>query len=229
MTSNPSPAYVGRVSAAFADNGAGVRGDMGAVVKAVLLDPEARDPSKIDDPAFGKVREPFVRWVQIGRTFHATSDSGRFRHFGGDEDTDILQQYPFFSPSVFNFFSPFHQPAGALAQAGLTAPELEIIHAFTSIATVNRISDAVFEGEYLFDRFEDPIYLELEGELEVLEENGPVALVDRLDLLLTYGTLGAETRRAVLDAILPLDGEPWDQLHMALFLILICPEYAVLR
>ncbi|MEO1084510.1 MAG: hypothetical protein AAFY88_09725, partial [Acidobacteriota bacterium] len=122
-----------------------------------------------------------------------------------------------------------HRPAGALAEAGLVAPELEIIHAFTSIATVNRTADAIFEGEYLFDRFEDPIYLELEGELELLERDGPVALVDRLDLLLTYGTLSAETRQTVLDAILPLDEDPWDQLHMALFLVMICPEYAVVR
>ncbi|MEM1181045.1 MAG: DUF1800 domain-containing protein [Acidobacteriota bacterium] len=229
VTSNPSPAYVARVSAIFADNGAGVRGDMGAVVKAILLDPEARDASKIDDPAFGKVREPFVRWVQLGRAFHATSDSGLFRHFGGDEDLEFMQQYPFFSPSVFNFFSPFHQPAGALTQAGLVAPELEIIHAFTSIATVNRLSDAIVEGEYLFDRFDDPIYLDLDGELEILEEQGPGALVDHLDLLLTYGTMSAETRQTVMDAILPIGEEPWDQLHLALFLVAISPEYAVLR
>ncbi|MEM8934376.1 MAG: DUF1800 family protein, partial [Acidobacteriota bacterium] len=130
VTSNPSPAYVARVAAAFDDNGMGVRGDMKAVFKAILLDTEARDESKLTDPTFGKVREPFVRWVQLGRTFHATSPTGRFRHFGGldpgGENVDnievvFLGQYPFFSPSVFNFFSPTHQPAGTLTNADLVA------------------------------------------------------------------------------------------------------------
>ncbi len=236
VTSNPSPAYVARVTAAFDDNGSGVRGDMTAVLKAVLLDTEARDTTHIDDPHFGKVREPFVRWVQLGRTFHATSDSGQLYHFGGDfpgetpegAEALFLAQYPFFSPSVFNFFSPRHQPAGALTEAGLVAPEMEIIHAFTVIAGINLIDRAVIGEEYLFDRGEEVIWLELEPEVEAAEA-GPEALIDRLDLLLTYGTLSAGTRQILVDAILPLAGEPYEQTIMALYLLMICPEYAVQR
>ena len=237
VTSNPSPAYVARVAAAFDDNGAGVRGDMKAVLRAVLLDTEARDTSRIDDPQFGKVREPFVRWVQLGRAFHATSNSGLFRHFGGSvpgddgetiNENSSMAQYPFFAPSVFNFFSPVHQPAGPLATANLVAPEMEIIHAFTSIATINLINRAIVEEEYLEDNWEEVIHLDL-SDLIALAETDPNALVDHLDLLLTYGTLSAGTRQIMLDAILPFADEAYNQVELALYLFMICPEYAVQR
>ena len=237
VTSNPSPAYISRVSAAFADNGSGVRGDMGAFIKAILLDPEARDTGNIDDPQFGKAREPFVRWVQLGRAFHASSDSGQFRHFGGDP-VDItdggtesieLAQYPFFARSVFNFYSPDHKPAGDLANADLTAPELEIIHSYTAISGANHFFRAIWDEHYLDDGFDDVVFLDLETELDLLIDHGPTALIDHLDLILTYGTLSATARQSILDAILPISDEPTQQVQMALFLFTLCPEYAVLR
>ena len=235
VTSNPSPAYVERVSTAFDDNGSGVRGDMKAVLRAILLDPEARDPARIDDPSFGKVREPFTRWVHLGRAFHATSDSGLFRHFGIPDPIDadpqlegvFLAQYPLFAPSVFNFFSPVHQPAGALASAGLTAPEMEIIHAFTSIATVNAIDRAVLEEEYISDE-EETVVLDLMQEVDLADLDLEL-LLDHLDLLLTYGTLTDATRTILRDALLPLADDPEDQARLGLYLMMISPEYAVLR
>ncbi|MEM1205376.1 MAG: DUF1800 family protein [Acidobacteriota bacterium] len=238
VTSNPSPAYVARVAAAFDDNGGGVRGDMKAVIRAVLLDPEARNSANLEDPHFGKVREPLVRWVQLGRAFHATSDSGLFRHFGvlesGDDgeggegfESVFLAQYPLFAPSVFNFFSPTHQPAGPLADAGLVAPEMEIIHAYTSIATANAVFRALFEEEYISD-LEETVWLDLDTEVDIAAED-PEALLDHLDLLLTYGTLSAATRTFLRDAILPLSEEPEEQVMTAIFLMMISPEYAVQR
>ena len=235
VTSNPSPAYVARVSAAFDDNGSGVRGDMKAVLRAILLDIEARDPAKIQDPHFGKVREPLVRWVQLGRAFHATSESGQFRYFGGHEpgepaptaESIFLAQYPLFAPSVFNFFSPFHQPVGPLNDADLVSPEMEIIHAFTSIATVNAIDRAVIEGDYLESDW-DFVELDLGEEIEAAEIDVE-QLLDHLDLLLTYGTLSDATRTIIRDAILPLSEEPEDQVRLALYLLMICPEYTVQR
>ena len=236
VTSNPSPAYIARVSAAFADNGSGVRGDLKAVLQAILLDPEARDPARIDDPHFGKVREPFVRWVQLGRAFHATSDSGLFRHFGGfeptgesegREDTE-LAQYVFFSRSVFNFYSPDHSPAGALADADLVAPELEIVHSYSAVSAANHFHRAILEEEYIFDGDDGLVWLDLDPELEIAED-GPVALVDHLDLLLTYGTLSNPSRQVLLDALLPLAENVEAQVHMALFLFSICPEAVVQR
>ncbi|MEM1182857.1 MAG: DUF1800 family protein [Acidobacteriota bacterium] len=237
VTSNPTPAYVARVSAAFADNGSGVRGDMKAVFRAVLLDSEARDPNRIQDAHFGKVREPFVRWVQLGRAFPATSESGEFRHFGAeqlesflpDPEITFLAQYTLMSPSVFNFFSPTHQPAGALTDADLFAPEMEIIHAFTSIATDNAIDRATLQNFYLFDR--DPeahVTLSLATEIG-LAETDPELLIDHLDLILTYGTLSDATRSTIRNAILPLSATPGQQVRLALYLFMISPEYAVQR
>ena len=231
VTSNPSPAYIARISAVFADNGSGVRGDLAAVIRAILLDPEARDSSRIDDPTFGKVREPIIRWIQLGRAFHLFSETGLFRHFGGtsleDEDFGELEpmaQYPYFSPSVFNFFSPFHQPAGGLVDAGLVSPEMEIIHSYTSIATINMVDRAIFQEHHLSDQ-DDPLALDLDTE-DAIED--PVALVDHLDLLLTYGTLSAASRQTILDAILPIE-DSYDRAMLALYLLMISPDYAVQR
>ncbi|MEM7587222.1 MAG: DUF1800 family protein [Acidobacteriota bacterium] len=238
VTSNPSPAYISRVSAAFADNGSGVRGDMAATIRAILMDPEARDASRIDDPHFGKAREPFTRWVQLGRAFHATSPSGQFRYFGAAPPDDApegiemtaLAQYPFFSPSVFNFYSPTHQPAGPLTDAGLVAPELQIIHSYTSVSAANLFYRAIVEYDYLTDELDnETIELDLITEIELVEAMGPAALIDHLDLLLTYGTLFAASRGFLLDAILPLSEEPEEQVRLALFLFTTCPEYAVQR
>ena len=236
VTSNPSPAYISRVSAAFADNGSGVRGDMKAVLEAILLDPEARDLSHLEDPHFGKVREPFVRWVQLGRAFHATSDSGQFRHFGGlpvdatddSGEANVFEQYPFFSRSVFNFYSPDHQPAGPLAAADLVAPELQIIHSYTTVTAINLFHRAVWEDHYIDDTWEEIAWLDLSTEVSVAE-TGPNELIDHLDLLLTYGTLSSSTRQTILDSILPLAGDADEQVRMALFLIVICPEFGIQR
>jgi uncharacterized protein (DUF1800 family) len=128
VTSNPSPSYIERVAAAFADNGEGVRGDMKAVVKAILLDPEARDPIMLQDPTFGKMREPFLKCVNFARAFNASSEEGWY--YLDAFNLDHAQQ-PFNSPSVFNFFLPNYSPPGVLAQNGLAAPEFQIVNAST--------------------------------------------------------------------------------------------------
>ena len=79
VTSNPSPAYVGRVAAVFANNGAGVRGDLAHVFSAILLDDEARGPLGLSQPEFGKLREPMLRLVQWARTFGVSSTSGAWK------------------------------------------------------------------------------------------------------------------------------------------------------
>ncbi|MEM6702482.1 MAG: DUF1800 family protein [Acidobacteriota bacterium] len=239
VTSNPSPAYVERVASAFDNNGRGVRGDMAAVVKAVLLDDEARDPARLEDPRFGKVREPLVRWVQLGRAFPATSPNGGFRHYGGDAaDAESVSelanfaQYPMFSPSVFNFFSPSHQPVGPIADADLVAPEMEIIHSSTTISTINLFHRAILEDEYLFSHTgeltdPDPVFLDF-GRERAIAEQSLTALVDHLDLVLAHGSLSSHTRRVVLEAVTELD-EVEDQVRLAVYLITCAPDYVVQR
>ncbi|MEM9292698.1 MAG: DUF1800 domain-containing protein [Acidobacteriota bacterium] len=238
VTSNPSSAYVRRVALVFNDDGTGTRGNLAAVVRAILLDPEARQLQRLADPTFGKVREPIVRWVQLGRTFEIDSLTGRTRHFGAlgaqDEGGELtpFSQYPYFSPSVFNFYSPTHSPAGTLADAGLVAPEMEIVHSYTTVATINRIQLAVFADYYLLDYEGDdfePVALDLSLEAEIARDDGPEALVDHLDLLMTYGTLSASTRSTILEALRSLSGAPQVQAQAALYLLLISPDYVVQR
>lgn len=140
VTSNPTPAYVGRVSAAFNSSG----GDLKAVIRAILLDTEARDYSRISVTSHGLVREPYTRYIAMARTLEAAPadavvSGGRYRGFGS-LDGSFLQR-PMSAPSVFNFYSPENKPAGPLRDNGLNAPEMQIINSVTSITGPNVYSD----------------------------------------------------------------------------------------
>ncbi len=138
VTSNPSPAYVGRVAAACANNGSGVRGDMKAIIRAILLDAEARDAAKITDPQWGKVREPVLRLSNWARCFNATSASGNWTIRGLDSPSTSLGQQPLRPPSVFNFYRPGYTPPNtAIATAGLVAPEFQIVGETSVVGYVN--------------------------------------------------------------------------------------------
>ena len=130
VTSNPSPAYVRRVAEKFNDDGRGMRGNLEVVIKAILLDPEAREVSSSDTA--GKVKEPLLRLTQLWRAYDAKSPSGKITTspfccpVSGSSPIHIFGQSPGQSPSVFNFFSPAYAPPGEIAQAGLVAPELQL-------------------------------------------------------------------------------------------------------
>jgi hypothetical protein len=139
VTSNPSHEYVGRVSAAFTSSG----GDLKAVLRAILLDSEARDYDRRTTPTHGLVREPYTRYVAMARILEAAPADpvvagGRYRGFGAIND-DFLQR-PLSAPSVFNFYSPENRPAGPLRDLGLVSPEMQIINSVSSITTPNLYS-----------------------------------------------------------------------------------------
>ena len=117
VTSNPSPGYVDRVASVFNDNGSGVRGDLGAVVRAIMMDDEARPdmPMELD----GKVKEPIIRLTQLWRVYNAVSRSGRYPIIFA---YIVFGQGPLQSPSVFNFFIPFYAPPGATRLLSLISP-----------------------------------------------------------------------------------------------------------
>ena len=124
VTSQPSPAYVGRVSAVWADNGAGVRGDLAAVVRAILLDPEARRAPT--DGRGGKLREPILRELAVMRAFGARSASGLALVSLNDDPASTPGQSPLRAPSVFNFYRPgYVPPEGQAGALGMTVPELQ--------------------------------------------------------------------------------------------------------
>lgn len=147
VTSNPSPAYVSRVAAAFNNNGSGVRGDLKAVWAAVLLDVEARSPQGLTDPNFGKLREPIVRLAQWARTFKVKSLAGSWKIRNLTNPDSGIGQSPLRSPSVFNFFRPGYIPPGTpMATASATAPEFQLVNEVTVSSYINYMSRNLRDG-----------------------------------------------------------------------------------
>jgi len=245
VTSNPSTGYVARVAAAFADNGSGVRGDLKAVVKAILLDPEARDPAMMSQPAWGKLREPFLRVVNFARAFNAASTSG---YYPLDQFTLDHVEDPMNAPSVFNFFLPAHSPPGPITKAGLVAPEFQIINATSAVTGPNYFWNAI-SGDLHHYGAGNPAYavrLNLTNELAMIVPaaqitqdvpTGPAAdpdaLIRRLDLALTGGTLSAPQFQIIREAMLRLNPPSWqwhrERLRLAIYLIVTSPDFNVLR
>ncbi len=234
-TSNPSPAYVGRVSAVFINNGSGVRGDLKAVLRAILLDPEARDPASLSNPVFGKVREPYLRTVNLARAFNAVSKTGVYNldYVGYDQ----LQQQPYSSPSVFNFFKPGYSPPGPVSDAGLVAPEFQIINSLTALSGANYYRYSIEGG---FNLYYVPSGTEVKAQMAAelaLADNVP-ALMRRLDLVLTGGTLPAQQHEIIREAVetltpatnnYPSNNYRLERVKMAIYLISTAPEFAMLR
>jgi uncharacterized protein (DUF1800 family) len=222
VTSNPSLAYVGRIAAVFANNGAGVRGDLKAVVRAILLDPEARTEANAGAPAFGKLREPIVRLTGWARAFNAASPSGTWPIGDTSSTANRLGQSPGRSPSVFNFFRPgYTPPNSAIATQGLVAPEFQITSEPSVIAYVNYMAVLVSAGSGDFQANY--------GEMTALAGNS-IALVDEIDILLG-AQMSAATKasvRAAVDAIaIGSANASLNRVYTAVLLTLAAPEYLV--
>jgi uncharacterized protein (DUF1800 family) len=225
VTSNPSSAYVARVAAAFANNGHGQRGDMVAVIKAILLDQEARQAPFIVDPEAGKLREPYIRLTHLLRAFNYKVTTGVLPYDLGSTTENTLGQFPLASPSVFNFFSPDYQPQGAIGNAGLEAPEFQIQNAVFGIATPNAFYNLTNTsvGNFSLD-------LTVQAALP-----DTASLVDNVDLLLTSGTLSAATKarvlasvNAVTTAMVPAGSTlALTRARLAVYLVAVSPDYAI--
>jgi uncharacterized protein (DUF1800 family) len=195
VTSNPSAAYVKRVSDVFADNGAGVRGDMKSVFAAVLLDNEARSPAGLVDPNFGHLREPMLRLVQWGRTFGASSVAGTWKIGNRSDAANSLGQSPLRSPSVFNFFRPgYVPPSSAMASAQLVAPEFQLVNETSVGGYLNFMQNVVPNG---FNS-KDVVASYAAEKALVLDA---AALVRRLNLLMAANQLDADTLALITNAL----------------------------
>lgn len=243
VKSNPTPEYIARVASVFESNEDGVRGDLGAVVKAVLLDEEARDCSWIEDEASGKMREPMIRYMQLLHAFDATNESGKMWSIG--YFLDEVGQHPMSSPSVFNFFLPSYAPSGPVEDAGLVAPEFELLNSTVAIEYLNMMLELILGDVYMesltlaspeeigvpwwemaLSNPEDIINLDYEEELQIAAEN-PSALVDRLDILLAGGTMSSETKTTIVSIIDSEWLEPIYRFQIALYMVLISPDYVI--
>lgn len=242
VKSNPTPEYVGRVAAVFENNGEGVKGDLGAVVKAVLLDDEARNCEWISTPHSGKMREPMIRYIQLLKAFDAHNNSGKMFSLGWNT-SDI--QHPLNSPSVFNFFLPSYAPSGPIADSLLVAPEFELLNSTVAVEYINMSFDMIWSENYMesvtlasqediglpwwdmgFFNPDDRVYLDFQDENN-LAGLDPSAMVERLNLLLGGGTLSSETMQTIIEIIDVEYLEPADRVKLALYFILISPDYVI--
>jgi len=191
VKSNPSPAYVARVSAAFADNGQGVRGDLQAVVRTILLDPEARGAVQ-SAPGYGKLREPALLAANLARALGVQSDGVYLRNASAAMEQPVYQ-----SGSVFNFYPPNYPLAGTT----LVSPPSTLLDS-TSVLTRSNFVYAL-----LFDTIPpDPTIPGSTGTSAPLTALGTSAadagaLADRLNALLMHGTMSAAMRQVVVNAV----------------------------
>lgn len=229
VTSNPSEGYVARVSAIFVNNGNGVRGDLLAVVRAILLDQEARSTAFIADPEHGRLREPFLRVTHLLRAARYTVTDGILNfNFGGTVTQATIGHYPLSSPSVFNFYSPDFEPPGPVSKAGLVGPEFQIMNSVFAVTLPNTINTIIQSGAGTFR-------LNL-SEYEALAATSQ-GLVDQLDLMFTHGTMSAESKAAIRRAVdgvtasMVPGGSNLNQTRarLALYLTVNSPDYAILK
>jgi uncharacterized protein (DUF1800 family) len=225
VTSNPSPAYVSRVSAAFANNGQGVRGDLRAVIDAVLRDPEATAPSNITQPAasWGKLREPVLRYTTFARNFGATFGGEIWRIGDLSDPAAALGQSPLHSPSVFNFYRPGYVPPNtAIARNSLVAPEFQITTDTSLPGYVNFMQRQLTAPT-------GGLTLNYDAELALAAD--PAALVARLNRRLTNGAMGNATRDEIVAAVSALPSGSAAQnlarVRTAVLMTVASPEYIV--
>lgn len=228
-SSNPSPGYIDRVAQAFEDNGFGVRGDLGAVVKAILLDPEARNLTLTVDDGHGALREPMIRFIHLCRAFNLTSTRGDGAFLVLDLEADF-KQFPFNSPSVFNFYLPDHQPNGTILRRGLFAPEFQILDEPSAVKGLNIYLELIRDGLYrnISNRGSPQGVLDFTTEIALASDVD--ALLDHLNLLLLAGRLTPANRAIIREAVVALPTEEAQaRVERAAILIVSTPEFAVLQ
>ncbi|MDP1977973.1 DUF1800 family protein [Undibacterium sp.] len=232
VTSNPSPQYISRVAAAFNNNGSGVRGDMRAVIKAILLDNEARNDTTLTFSNTGKLREPVLRLANWMRAFNVNSTSGRFLMTSLDDPLTGLAETPMRSPSVFNFYRPGYVPPNSgIANAGLVSPEMQITGETSVVGYLNFMRDVIPNGTGS-SRDVKGNYTNL-----IALAATPDQLIDQLSLTLMANQMSSNLRSQILTAVnsvtIPTnntanaDTAKKNRVYLSIFLTMASPEYLV--
>lgn len=251
VCSNPSARYIGRITDVFNDDGKGVRGNLKAVVRAILLDDEARHPPSSGTNtynSFGKLKEPVLRLAQWGRTFKVKSNNqdalvdfltnpnsptGPWNIGNLSDDARGIGQAPLRSPTVFNFFRPgYVPPQGDLATASVTAPEFQLCNEVTVAAYLNFIKSVIEAGR-------NDVQPDYSADYELAKDASK--LVERYSLLLTAGTLPEAKKNVIASAVSKISGSridstrnttytaEMDRIKATIFLIMATPEFMVLK
>jgi len=234
VTSNPSPAYVQRVAMVFENNGNGDRGDLGDVLKAILLDPEARTPPALaSGDTYGKLREPLLRLTAMWRAFGAVAPAadqyGEIAMTGGTNFQGSFGQGPLEAPTVFNFYSPDYAQPGALETAGLVAPEFEILNEATSYSMGNafyRFTQGAYQG-----MTSPPIDRPLINLSSLtVNANNSAALVATINANMLYGSMSAAMQSRLTSMVDNLSGASAAEIAWsAIYITMLSPEYASQR
>ncbi|MFI4968720.1 MAG: DUF1800 family protein [Lysobacterales bacterium] len=245
VTSNPTPAYVQRVAQVFDDDGssAHVRGNLKAVVKAILLDSEARYGQWQHADTFGKLREPLLKLTQIWRAMQARTPTGDPIYSGrsGNLGTypPIVEQIgeaPLYSPTVFNFFKPDFAQPGEVRTRGLVSPEFQILSDTMSTSTPNYLFHQIYCDYTASQRCyasDDPQTLQMNEDRDAtLAVSDPAALIDRYSTLLMGAQMSPFMRDVLVTRLNAMDAADYDSLgrarvQEALYLIFNSPEYSI--
>ena len=249
VSSNPSPAYIQRVATIFNNNGVGIRGDLKAVVKAILLDPEARDNNADENGSYaGMLREPFVRYMNLMRGLKLTTTGGVYRNVMYNI-YDQLEQIPLASTTVFNFFQPDYQPDGDLKAAGKYAPEFQLLNAQTLTNYFNALNEWLvkdnvtsFWSYFGSEKYKEDqhAHFDLEVDNFLTKNNRLSELLDKYNMLLAHGRLSASSIAAIKVVLLgiplredvmgiPNEDDAFLRIRMAIYLIMSSPDYLINR
>jgi uncharacterized protein (DUF1800 family) len=215
VTSNPSPAYVQRVAEVFKNNGSSVRGDMKAVIAAILLDPEARqgdDPNNVIATG-GHLQEPILYMSGLLRAFSAVTDGSNLAFDGGQ-----MSQQALFPGSVFNFYSPSY----VITDSSLVGPEFQIL---TTATAPNRVN---FANSFVFGSIGSGTTVDLTAYAN--QASNPTALLDSLNTLMMHGSMSTEMRASILTAMQAVpagQNQSLQQARTAIYLIGTSSQYQV--
>jgi uncharacterized protein (DUF1800 family) len=228
VTSNPSPQYVARVAGTFNNNGKGVRGDMLAVIKAVLLDSEASSLT-----VTGRIREPMLRFVQWAKTFNATSSTNVWGIGDTSNSSYLLGQSPLRAPSVFNYYDPTFTLAKVFYQLKpVVAPEMQIIDEVSSVGYINFMQGVISNG--IADvKPNYAVEIDLaKKDAKALPKDANL-LITHLNLVLASNQLSSTTITSITSAINAMSSKDdtaiLNRVKAAIFLIMVSPDYLVIR
>jgi len=249
VTSNPSPAYIQRVATIFNNNGSGIRGDLKAVIRAILLDPEARDNNADENGNYaGMLREPFVRYMNLMKGLKLTTTGGVYRNVMYDI-YDKLEQIPMASNTVFNFFQPDYQPDGDLKNAGKYAPEFQLLNSQTLTNYFNGLNEWLvkdnptsFWSYFTSEKFKSDqrARFDLKSDNILTKNIRLTELLDKYNMILAHGRLSDNNITSIKTVLLgiplredslgvPNEDDSYLRIRMAIYLIMSSPDYLINR
>jgi uncharacterized protein (DUF1800 family) len=218
VKSNPSPTYVSRIAAVFANNGSGVRGDMQAVIRAILEDEEARagDTNPLDDG--GHLREPILWITNFLRAVGFTNTDPNTSYYSLSNYSNNLNERPYRSGSVFNFFPPSY----VIPQTTLGGPEFDLENTASAILRLSLANTMVFDKITGFN-----VDLSAAGTLGQLAAVSPANLVDTLGLMFMHGQMPTDMRTQILSTLNGLSTA--EQVRVAVYLVVTSSQYKIMH